>query len=64
MITIKKIILDTIHDLCIDFLYYDRKEDEALTVELLKKAVEDGEITVKEMVDKFELHLRNTFDGE
>ena len=58
---VKQTILDTIDDLCSDFLYYDRKEDEDLTMELLNKAVEDGEITVKEMVDKFESCLRNTY---
>ena len=58
---VKNIILDTIDDLCSNFLYYDRKEDEDLTMELLNKAVDDGEITVKEMVDKFEECLRNTF---
>ena len=58
---VKQTILDTIDDLCSDFLYYDRKEDENLTMELLNKAVEDGEITVKEMVDKFESCLRNTY---
>ncbi|TXE18600.1 hypothetical protein ES692_06035 [Psychroserpens burtonensis] len=58
---VKQTILDTIEDLCSDFLYYDRKEDEDLTMELLNKAVEDGEITVKEMVDKFESCLRNTY---
>lgn len=58
---VKQTVLDTIDDLCSDFLYYDRKEDEDLTVELLNKAVEDGEITIKEMVDKFEACLRNTY---
>ena len=58
---LKETILNTIDDLCSDFLYYDRKEDEDLTMELLNKAVEDKEITVKEMVDKFESCLRNTF---
>jgi hypothetical protein len=58
---VKQTILDTIDDLCSNFLYYDRKEDEDLTMELLNKAVEDGEITVKEMVDKFESCLRNTY---
>ena len=58
---VKQTILDTIEDLCSDFLYSDRKEDEDLTMELLNKAVEEGEITVKEMVDKFESCLRKTY---
>ena len=32
-----------------------------MAIDQLNKAVEDGEITVKEMVDKFEECLRNTF---
>jgi predicted RNA-binding protein associated with RNAse of E/G family len=57
----KQIILDTISDLCVDFLYYDRKEDEQLSVDQLNKAVEDGTITVDEMVAKFKQELENTF---
>ena len=57
----KEIILNTIEDLCSDFLYYDRKEDEDLTMDELNNAVKNNEITVKEMVDKFEECLKNTF---
>lgn len=58
---IKENILNTIDDLCSDFLYYDRKNDEDLTIERLNNAVEKEEITIKEMVDKFEECLKNTF---
>ena len=57
----KQIILDKISDLCSDFLYYDRKEDEDLTVEQLNEAVNSGEITIDEMVLEFRKHLENTF---
>ena len=57
----KEIILNTIEDLCSDFLYYDRKGDEDLTMDELNNAVKKNEITVKEMVDKFEECLKNTF---
>lgn len=57
----RKIILDTISDLCADFLYYDRKEDEYLSSEELNQAVQDGVITIDEMVGEFRKHLEETF---
>jgi hypothetical protein len=57
----KQTILDTISDLCSDFLYYDRKEDEDLSMEQLNEAVKSGEITVDEMVAEFRKNLENTF---
>ena len=57
----KQTILNTISDLCSDFLYYDRKEDEDLTMEQLNEAVRNGEITIDEMVSEFRKHLENTF---
>lgn len=57
----KEIILNTISDLCSNFLYYDRKEDEELSIEQLEDAVESGEITIDEMVEKFRENLENTF---
>ena len=57
----KQVILDTISDLCSDFLYYDRKEDPDLTMEKLKESVKSGEITIDEMVAEFRKNLENTF---
>ena len=56
----KQIILDTIADLCAVFLYYDRKQDENLTIEQLKESVNSGEITIDEMVAEFRKHIENT----
>ena len=58
---VKQLILDVIEDLCLDFVFYDRKEDEDLSVKKLNKAVEDRIITVDEMVEHFEDCLLNTF---
>jgi hypothetical protein len=58
----KQTILNTINDLCADFLYYDRKEDEDLSSNQLKEAVESGEITVNEMVAEFRKKLETTFN--
>ncbi len=57
----KQKIINTISDLCGHFLYYDRKEDETLSMEQLNKAVADSVITVDEMVAEFRKHLENTF---
>lgn len=58
----KKIILDTIKDLCTDFLYYDRSEDEDLARPDLIEAVKTGEISIEEMSAHFELCLRQSLD--
>lgn len=46
-------INNAIEDLVSDFLYYDRKEDEELKVGDIEKAIEKGEITIEQIVDKF-----------
>jgi dTDP-4-amino-4,6-dideoxygalactose transaminase len=57
-------ILETINDLCINFLYYDRKEDNELSIEELNEAVKSGEITIDEMVAEFRKHLEDTLSFE
>lgn len=59
----KQKIFDTISDLCSNFLYYDRKEDEELSMKQLNGAVKKGEITIDEMVAEFRKHLENTFNN-
>ena len=53
----KATILAAITDLCRDFLYYDRQEDEDLSSEDIKKAVKIGEVTIDEMVAEFRKNL-------
>lgn len=53
----KEHILGVIEDLVSNFLYYDRKGDEELEVGDIEDAVENEEITIKEMVEAFEKHL-------
>ena len=53
----KQLILDNVDDLVSCFLYYDRKEDEDLSLGDIQKALNDGEITIKEIVCKFEERL-------
>jgi len=44
-------------DLVAGFLYYDRKEDEDLPNGAIETAIENGEITTDEIVDKFKQAL-------
>ena len=57
----KQNIIDTITDLSSYFLYYDRKEDETLSVNQLNEAVKNKVITIDEMVNEFRTNLENTF---
>lgn len=59
----KEDILNTIKDLCSDFLYYDRKEDETLSMDQLNDAVKNKEITIDEMVSEFRKNLEATFNN-
>jgi hypothetical protein len=49
----KELILNTVNDLVMNFLYYDRKEDEELGVGAIEAEISAGEITVDEIVAKF-----------
>ena len=53
----KENILATVKDLCANFLYYDRKEDEDLSAEDLEDAVKNGIVTIDEMVEEFRKQL-------
>lgn len=60
----KQKIIDAISDLCSNFLYYDRKEDEELSMDQLIEAVKTGEISIDEMVAEFRKHLEDTFNNQ
>lgn len=54
----KELILTTVDDLVADFLYYDRKEDEELPRNSIEEAIANKEITVREIIQRFEQELR------
>jgi len=54
-------IRNTVKDLVTGFVFYDRKEDEDLSVEDLNKSINTGETTVKEIVSVFEQALKATY---
>lgn len=49
----KEKILLTLEDSVSDFLYYDRKGDEELSIGEIQAAIKAGEISVDEIVAKF-----------
>jgi len=56
----RDIILKTVDDLVSDFIYYDRKEDEELPSGEIEKAINNGDITVDEIVNCFKLKLEES----
>lgn len=60
----KNIILDTVKDLCSDFLYYDRKEDEELSQKQLYNSILKNEITIDEIVEEFKNNLVKSFKND
>lgn len=60
----KQLILDTVKNLVTDFLYYHRKEDEELSVDQLKSAFQNGEISIDEIVSTFREELTKQVVGE
>ena len=55
-------VLTAIQDLVADFLYYDRKEDEDLPMDEIERLVEEGELSIDEMVDEFQRALEDGLD--
>lgn len=53
MSTRRETILANVSNLVAKFLYYDRKEDDDLPRGAIEEAVEQGEITVDEIVATF-----------
>lgn len=63
----KEHILKSIDDLCMNFFYYDRKNDEELSFDDIQKAYDNGVITIDDIVCRFRnncLDTLNNKDGE
>lgn len=54
----RETILGSVDDLVSDFLYYDRKEDEKLPRGSIDEAVRAGEVTMDEIVTRFQEQLK------
>jgi hypothetical protein len=57
----RKIILLCVGDLVSKFTFYDRKNDEELSGEQLDKAIENGIVTIDEIVEKFREELKKVY---
>lgn len=57
--TRKEIIIASVKDLVTNLVYYDRKEDEDLPVGAIELAIDEGEITIDEIVEIFRSELNS-----
>jgi hypothetical protein len=57
IVSVKETIFDTVDDLVSDFLYYDRKEDDQLSRDVLESMIASGEVTVAEITERFQQAL-------
>ena len=55
---VRQEILNTLEDLVGSFMYSDRRDDEDLPVGAVQRAVEQGAISVEEMIEVFARQLR------
>lgn len=66
--TKKELALGSIDDLVADFAYYDRKDDDELSVDDMVDLIKSGELTQKEIIARFadavEKWLGEEDDGE
>lgn len=54
----KQKILHAVDDLVTSLMYYDRKEDEELPKGAIEEAVENGEVSREELVERFAAGIR------
>lgn len=60
---IRENVISTVKDLVMGFLYYDRKEDEDLSIEGIQKAFKENIITIDEVVEIFKTELNDILNG-
>ena len=58
----RQLIFGEINALVANFMYYDRKYDEELTKEVLYQAIENGDVTVDEIVETFKKEMLEVTD--
>lgn len=56
----KNLILETVSDLATMFLYYDRKEDDDLSMGVIEQSIINGDITVDEIVNRFKTNIEKS----
>ena len=61
--TRRELILAKLSDAVVDFVYYDRKEDEELPCGAIQDALARGEITIDDMTTHFRTELAEVAKG-
>lgn len=59
--SLRETIMVRVDDLVINFVYYDRKEDDELSAADLESAISCGQVTVDEIVERFRVQLSESF---
>lgn len=59
--TKKELLLACVDGGAMDIFYYNRGNDDELSVEDVSKLIESGEVTLKEILDTFEARIRERF---
>lgn len=59
--SLRETIMVRVDDLVINFVYYDRKEDDELSAADLESAISCGQVTVDEIVERFRVQLREAY---
>lgn len=54
----KELILDTVTDLVGEFMYYGRKEDEELSSQTFSTALDTGDVTIPQIVERFSYSMQ------
>jgi hypothetical protein len=59
----RELISNAIDDMVIDFLYYNRREDEELSDDDIFEAIKSNEITIDEMCDSIKTQLVEWYEA-
>jgi hypothetical protein len=59
---IKKWLEDTVHDLLMDFFFYDRKNDKEIDVHKLEQLMLDGTISKKLLIEVFTKQIEEEYE--
>ena len=57
---LRELILGVAKDMGLDFIYYDRKNDEELKENAIENAISSGDVTVEEIAEAFTYYLRES----
>jgi len=55
----RELVYATVEDLVADFLYYDRKQDEELSSDDIYTLLDEGFLTIEDLVAKFHRELES-----